>query len=126
MIQVQTLLRVCDNTGAKKVRCIKVYGRLGRSVARCGDLILVSIQKVKHHKKKKVKIKEGEVHLALVLRTKAKVVRQNFSSFAFQENSIAILSQKKKPLASRILGPVSKELRHSKYLKIASLSAGLI
>lgn len=126
MIQVQTLFRVCDNSGAKKVRCIKVCGRSGRSIARCGDLILVSVQKVKHHKKKKVKIKEGEVHLALVLRTRSKIRRQNSSFFGFQENLVALLTPKKKPLASRILGPVAKELRHSKYLKIASLSSGLI
>lgn len=126
MIQVQTIFRVCDNSGAKKVKCIKVLGGHKRKVARAGDLIVVSIQKVKQHKKKKIKIKEGEVMRALVLHTKAKVYRQNFSRFLCQENLVALITQKNKPLGTRVLGPVAKELRHSKFLKIASLSAGLV
>lgn len=126
MIQVHSIFRVSDNSGAKKVKCIKVLGGYKRKIANIGDLVIVSIQKVKHHKKKKGRLREGEVLKALIVRTKAKVYRQNFSRVICQENSVALMTPKNKPLGTRILGPVGIELRHSKFLKVASLSAGLI
>lgn len=124
MIQTETLLRVTDNSGAKKVKCIKVLGGFRRKYANYGDLIVVSIRDVKQHKKKKVKIKEGEVVHALVVRTKAKLVRQNSSHIKCQENSVVLITNKNKPIATRVLGPVPRELRHSKFMKVASLSSG--
>lgn len=126
MIQTETLIRVTDNSGAKKVKCIKVLGGFRRKFANIGDLIVVSIRRVKQHKKKKIKVKEGEVVHALVVRTKAKLVRQNSTHLKCQENSVVLITNKNKPIATRVLGPVPKELRHSKFMKVASLSAGFI
>lgn len=126
MIQTQTIFRVSDNSGAKKVKCIKVLGGFRRKFAKVGDLIVVSIRRIKQHKKKKIKIKEGDVTFALVVRTKQKVIRQNFCQFSCQENSVVLVTNKKKPIATRVLGPIPRELRHSKFMKVASLSAGFI
>nr|QRG32516.1 50S ribosomal protein L14 [Nannochloropsis limnetica]QRG32586.1 50S ribosomal protein L14 [Nannochloropsis limnetica] len=126
MIQTETLLRVTDNSGAKKVKCIKVLGGFRRKLANLGDLIVVSIRRVKQHKKKKIKVKEGEVVHALVVRTKAKLARQNSTQLQCQENSVVLMTNKNKPFATRVLGPVPRALRHSKFMKVASLSAGFI
>src|SRR6056297_434927 len=106
MIQTETLLRVTDNSGAKKVACIKVLGGFRRKFASLGDLIVVSIRRVKQHKKKKIKVKEGEVVHALVVRTKSKLVRQNSTHLQCQENSVVLMTNKNKPFATRVLGPV--------------------
>lgn len=126
MVQAQTVFRVCDNSGAKKVKCIKVLGGFRRKYAKVGDLVVVSVRFVKQHKKKKIKIKEGEVTFALVVRTKSSINRQNFSSFVCQENAVVLVANKSKPIATRVIGPVPKQLRHSKFMKIASLSSGFI
>ena len=126
MIQTETLLRVTDNSWAKKVKCIKVLGGFRRKFANLGDLIVVSIRRVKQHKKKKIKVKEGEVVHALVVRTKAKLARQNSTQLQCQENSVVLMTNKNKPFATRVLGPVPLALRHSKFMKVASLSAGFI
>jgi large subunit ribosomal protein L14 len=126
MIQSETLLRVTDNSGAKRVKCIKVLGGFRRKFANLGDLIVVSIRRVKQHKKKKIKVKEGEVVHALVVRTKSRLVRQNSTQLQCQENSVVLITNKNKPIATRVLGPVPRELRHSKFMKVASLSAGFI
>ena len=126
MIQSETLLRVTDNYGAKRVKCIKVLGGFRRKFANLGDLIVVSIRRVKQHKKKKIKVKEGEVVHALVVRTKSRLVRQNSTQLQCQENSVVLITNKNKLIATRVLGPVPRELRHSKFMKVASLSAGFI
>lgn len=124
MIQAQTIFRVSDNSGAKKARCIKVLGGFQRKVASTGDVIVVSIRRVKQHKKKKIKVKEGEVSYGLIIRTKSRVQRKNFSSFFCKENSLVILNSNKKPVGTRVLGPIPKEFRSSKFMKIVSLSSG--
>ena len=126
MIQSETLLRVTDNSGAKRVKCIKVLGGFRRKFANLGDLIVVSIRRVKQHKKKKIKVKEGEVVHALVVRTKSRLVRKNSTQLQCQENSVVLITNKNKLIATRVLGPVPRELRHSKFMKVASLSAGFI
>lgn len=124
MIQSQTIFHVCDNSGAKKIKCIKVLGGFKRKFACVGDLVVGSIQYVKQHKKKKIKVREGEVVHALIVRTRSKVFRNNYSRFYCQENSVVVVTEKTKPIATRIVGPVSKELRSSKFMRIASLSSG--
>lgn len=124
MIQTQTIFRVSDNSGAKKVKCIKVLGGFKRKVASVGDVIVVSIRRVKQHKKKKIKVKEGEVSYGIVIRTKSRFQRKNFSSFLCKENSLVLLNANKKPIGTRIIGPVPKEFRSSKFMRIASLSSG--
>lgn len=126
MIQAQSLLRVSDNSGAKKIKCIKVLGGFKRKFAHIGDLIVVSVRKVKQHKRKKIKVKEGEIAHAVIIRTKMKLRRLNSSDLKCQENSVVLIANKNKPIATRVLGPVPKELRFSKFMKVASLSAGFI
>jgi len=124
MIQSQTSLRVSDNSGAKRVKCIKVLGGFKRKLANVGDLIVVSIRKVKQHKRKKIKVKAGEVTHAVIIRVKSKSFRPNSSSVKCQENAVVLISNKTKPIATRVLGPVPRGLRHSKFMKVASLSSG--
>jgi large subunit ribosomal protein L14 len=124
MIQSQTIFRVSDNSGAKKVKCVKVLGGFRRKVASVGDVIVVSVRRVKQHKKKKIKIKEGEVCFGVIIRTKSRISRTNFSSVMCQENSLVLLNSSRKPFATRVIGPVPKQFRHSKFMRIASLSSG--
>jgi large subunit ribosomal protein L14 len=124
MIQAQTVFRVSDNSGAKKVRCIKVLGGFRRKVASLGDVVIVSIRRVKQHKKKKIKVKEGDVCYGVITRIKSHYQRQNFSSFSCKENSLVLLNSARKPIGTRVIGPVPKEFRSSKFMRIASLSAG--
>ena len=124
MIQSQTIFRVSDNSGAKKVKCVKVLGGFRRKVASVGDVIVVSIRRVKQHKKKKIKVKEGEVCFGVIIRTKSRLFRRNFSSVLCKENSLVLLNSSRKPVATRVIGPVPKQFRHSKFLRIASLSSG--
>jgi len=126
MIQTETLLQVTDNSGAKKVKCIKILGGFRRKFAKIGDLVIASIRVVKQHKKKKVKVKEEEVVHALIVRTKSKFSRQNSTQLQYQKNCVVLMTTKNKPLATRVLGPVPKILRHSKFMKVAALSAGFI
>jgi large subunit ribosomal protein L14 len=124
MVQAQTIFRVYDNSGAKKVKCIKVLGGFRRKVASTGDVIVVSIRRVKQHKKKKIKVKEGEVCFGVIIRTKSRIQRNNFSSVLCKENSLVLLNSSRKPIATRVIGPVPKQFRHSKFMRIASLSSG--
>lgn len=126
MIQSQTILPVSDNSGAKRVKCIKVLGGFRRKFAKAGDLIAVSVQDVKQHKKKRIRVKKGEVCQALVIRTRSKLVRKNYSRLAYNDKMVVLMTNKKKPIATRVLGPVAKELRQSKFLKVALLASGFI
>lgn len=126
MLQVQSLFRVCDNSGAKKVRCIKVLGGFKRKYAKVGDLIVVSVRRVKQHKKKKIKIKEGDIVRAVIVRSKAITKRRNYSQFKWRENAVVVIASRTKPFATRIIGPVSREIRLTKFMKLASLSSGLV
>jgi large subunit ribosomal protein L14 len=126
MLQVQSLFRVCDNSGAKKVRCIKVLGGFKRKYAKVGDLIVVSVRRVKQHKKKKIKIKEGDVVRAVIVRSKAITKRCNYSQFKWKENAVVVIASRTKPFATRVIGPVSREIRLTKFMKLASLSSGLV
>lgn len=126
MLQMQSLFRVCDNSGAKKVKCIKVLGGFRRKYAKIGDLIVVSVRRVKQHKKKKIKIKEGDVLRAVIVRVKSTIKRANYTHVKWKENATVVLGNRSKPYATRILGPISKEIRLSKYTKLVSLSSGSI
>jgi large subunit ribosomal protein L14 len=120
MIQKQTKLKITDNTGAKKAQCIQIYKK---KTATIGDFILLSIKKIKK-KHTRISITKGSLFKALVIRTKFK--RKNvFNHYiTFNENSVILLnSQTKQPLGTRILGPVSFDLRKQKHCKILSLSS---
>ncbi len=118
MIQMQTSLDIADNSGAKKVMCIKVLGGSHRRYAGIGDIIKVSIRDVIP----RGKVKKGEVYNALVVRTRKGVRRPDGSVIRFDGNAAVILNANLQPVGTRIFGPVTRELRGEKYMKIISLA----
>ncbi len=118
MIQMQTSLDIADNSGAKRVMCIKVLGGSHRRYAGIGDIIKVSIKDAIP----RGKVKKGEVYNALVVRTKKGVRRADGSSIRFDENAAVILNGQLQPIGTRIFGPVARELREKQYMKIISLA----
>ncbi|NOR79901.1 MAG: 50S ribosomal protein L14 [Methyloprofundus sp.] len=118
MIQMQTNLDVADNSGAKKVMCIKVLGGSHRRYAAIGDIIKVSIRDAIP----RGRVKKGEVYNALVVRTKKGVRRADGSLIRFDGNAAVILNAQLQPLGTRIFGPVTRELRNEKFMKIISLA----
>lgn len=124
MIQVQSLLNISDNSGCKLGRCIKIIHGYKNRWSSCGDLILLSIQKLK--KGRKTKIQKGELIQGVILRTKSKFRKNNTNFIKFNENSVGLVNKQFRPIGTRILGPVLRELRKSKFMKLASLSEGFI
>jgi len=118
MIQMQTNLDVADNSGAKKVMCIKVLGGSHRRYAGIGDIIKVSIKDAIP----RGRVKKGEVYNALVVRTRKGVRRPDGSVIRFDGNAAVILNNNLQPLGTRIFGPVTRELRGDKFMKIISLA----
>lgn len=122
MIQMQTLLDVADNTGAMKVMCIKVLGGSKRRYASVGDIIKVSIKDAAP----RGRVKKGDVYNAVVVRT-AKGVRRNDGSLVkFDNNAVVLLNAKHEPIGTRIFGPVTRELRNERFMKIVSLAPEVI
>jgi large subunit ribosomal protein L14 len=126
MIQQQTILRVSDNSGAKTVRCFKVLGGFKKKYASLGDVIIVSVQKLRNKLKKTSKVKKGEVYKALIIRTKAKHRKEDGSEILFKGNAVVLLNKQGNPIGTRILGPIPKVLKKKKFQKIISISAGLV
>ena len=118
MIQVQTELTVADNTGAKRVECIKVLGGSKRRYAAIGDLIVITVKDAIPNGK----VKKGTVHKAVVVRTKKAIYRNDGSSVKFDNNAAVIIDEKGEPLGTRIFGPVTRELRIKGQTKIISLA----
>lgn len=118
MIQTETNLIVADNSGAKKVRCIKVLGGSGRRYAYVGDLIVVSVKAAIPNSA----VKKGEVSRAVVVRTKKEVRRKDGSYIRFDENAAVLLNPQNEPRGTRIFGPVARELREKQFMKIVSLA----
>ena len=118
MIKMQTRLKVADNSGAKEVMCIKVLGGSKRRTASIGDVIVVSVKDALPNSK----VKKGDVAKAVVVRTIHKLRRQDGSMIRFDENSAVLINNNKEPIGTRIFGPVARELRAKKYIKIISLA----
>ena len=118
MIQDQTILDVADNSGAKKVMCIKVLGGSKRRYASVGDIIVVSVKEAMPH----AKVKKGDVMRAVVVRTKKEVGRPDGTYIKFDNNSAVMLSSTGEPVGTRIFGPVARELRMKNFMKIVSLA----
>jgi len=119
MIQVQSRLRVADNSGAKEVMCVKVLGGFKRRYAGVGDIIVASVKTATPHNP----VKKGDVIYAVVVRTKKEIRRADGSYVRFDDNACVIIDkEKKEPKASRIFGPVARELRGAGYMKIISLA----
>lgn len=122
MIQQETILDVADNTGAKKVLCIKVLGGSRRRYASVGDLIVVSIKEALPNSK----IKKGDVHKAVVVRTTKEIPRADGSYIKFDTNSAVLINAQKEMIGNRIFGPVARELRAKNFMKIISLAAEVL
>ncbi len=118
MIQMQTRLKVADNSGAKEVMCIKVLGGSKRRFAAIGDIIVVSIKEALPNSK----VKKGEVAKAVVVRTIHKLRRADGSYIRFDDNSAVLINAAKEPIGTRIFGPVARELRAKQFVKIVSLA----
>ena len=118
MIQVQTELYVADNTGAKKIECIKVLGGSKRRYASIGDTIVVAVKEAIP----KGKVKKGAVHKAVVVRTKKEIFRNDGSKIQFDTNAVVLTDEKGEPIGTRIFGPVTRELRVRGHTKIISLA----
>lgn len=120
MIQLNSYLTVADNSGAKIVKCIKTLK--GTKVGHIGDKIIVAVQKALPNRK----IKVGEVSESLIVRVKKEFKRSDGTTLSFSENSVIMLNKKNMPQGSRIFGPVPKELRNKKNMKIVSIAQGII
>ena len=122
MIQTQSYLEVADNSGARRVMCIKVLGGSKRRYARVGDLIKVTVKEAIP----RGKVKKGQVITAVVVRTKKVVRRPDGSLIKFDENAAVLLNAQDAPIGTRIFGPVTRELRGEKFMKIISLAPEVI
>ena len=118
MIQMQSTLLVADNSGAKKIQCIKVLGGSKRRFASIGDVIVITVKDAIP----RGKVKKGEVHKAVIVRTAKEVFRQDGSSIRFDRNAAVLINNNGEPIGTRIFGPVTRELRAKKYMKIISLA----
>ena len=118
MIQQQSNLEVADNSGARRVMCIKVLGGAGRKFASVGDVIVVSIKDAIP----RGKVKKGEVHRAVIVRTKRDIHRADGSTIRFDRNAAVLLTKQNEPIGTRIFGPVTRELRAKQFMKIVSLA----
>jgi len=118
MIQMQSVLDVADNSGARRVMCIKVLGGSHRRYAAIGDIIKVSVKEAIP----RGKVKKGDVHSAVVVRTRKGVRRPDGSVVRFDRNAAVMLNANNQPIGTRIFGPVTRELRNAKFMKIVSLA----
>ena len=124
MIQVGTQLYVADNSGAKKVECIKVFNKTTQRVGQVGELILVSVKEL--NEKQTQKVKKGQIFKAIILETRSPIHRKDGSSLKFQRNTALLLSPQLSPLGTRIQGLVPYELRQKNFTKILALSSSSI
>ena len=118
MIQMQSTLDVADNSGAKRVQCIKVLGGSKRRTASVGDVIVVSVKEAQP----RARVKKGDVHRAVIVRTRKDVRRPDGSVIRFDKNAAVLVDNKKEPVGTRIFGPVPRELRAKNHMKIISLA----
>lgn len=118
MIQMRTVLDVADNSGAKRVMCIKVLGGTRRKYAGLGDVIVVSIREAGPD----AKVKKGDVKKAVIVRVRKETRRSDGTYIKFDENSAVLINEQGEPIGTRIFGPVARELRAKKFMKIVSLA----
>ena len=124
MIQLQSILKVADNSGAKTVKCIKVLGGYNKKTAYVGDIIVASVQELRNRYKSTSKIKKGEVITALIVRSKFQKKRKDGLFMKFDEDNVVLLNKQLKFLGTKVLGILPKELKKEKFLKLASISSG--
>ncbi|MDE0813166.1 MAG: 50S ribosomal protein L14 [Alphaproteobacteria bacterium] len=122
MIQMQTSLDVADNSGARRVQCIKVLGGSKRRTAGVGDIIVVSVKEAIP----RGRVQKGDVHKAVIVRTAKEIRRQDGSSIRFDRNAAVLINPQGEPIGTRIFGPVTRELRAKQFMKIISLAPEVI
>lgn len=118
MIQLRTMLEVADNSGARKVQCIKVLGGSARRYASIGDIIVVAVREAEPQSA----VKKGDVKKAVVVRTRKEIRRDNGTYIKFDNNAAVLINEAKEPVGTRIFGPVARELRNKYFMKIISLA----
>ena len=118
MIQMESKILVADNSGARKVKCIRVLGGSRRRFASVGDIIVVAVSEAMPN----ARVKKGEVRRAVIVRTKKTIGRPDGSSISFDENAAVLIETSKEPVGNRIFGPVARELRAAGFMKIISLA----
>ncbi len=118
MIQMQTSLDVADNSGARRVQCIKVLGGAKRRFAHVGDVIVVSVKEAIP----RGRVKKGDMHRAVIVRTAKEIRRADGSTIRFDKNAAVLVTPQNEPIGTRIFGPVTRELRAKKFMKIVSLA----
>ena len=118
MIQAETRLTVADNSGAKQLYCIKVLGRSSSRSARIGDIVVVSVKEAIPN----AKVKKGDILKAVIVRTKKEIRRPDGSFIRFDDNSAVLINNQQEPIGTRIFGPVARELRAKRFMKIISLA----
>ena len=126
MIQKGTYLKVIDNSGAKKASCIHVVGGYRKRYGKTGDIIVVSIKSLRSKRREVSKIKKGDVVKALIVQTKVYHPSYSNEIVSFFENSVVLLNNQNKLLGTRVFGPIQNTFRYTKYLRILSLSSGVI
>ena len=122
MIQNETNLSIADNSGARRIQCIKVLGGSKRRSASIGDIIVVSIKDAIP----RAKVKKGDVYKAVIVRTSKDLKREDGTTIRFDKNAAVLLDKQEEPIATRIFGPVTRELRSKKFMKIISLAPEVI
>ncbi len=118
MIQTQSVLQVADNTGARRVACVKVLGGSQRRYASIGDIIVVSVKEALPNSR----VKKKQLHRAVVVRTKKEIARSDGSYIRFDDNSVVLIDANRELIGTRIFGPVARELRAKRFMKIVSLA----
>lgn len=118
MIQMKSLLNIADNSGARKAVCVKVLGGSKRRYAGIGDIIVVAVREALPNSK----IAKGSVHKAVIVRTAKEIRREDGSYIRFDDNSAVLINNQKEPVGTRIFGPVARELRGQRFMKIVSLA----
>ncbi len=118
MIQAETMCSVADNSGAKRAQCIKVLGGSRRRYARIGDIIVVAIKEAMPNSP----VKKGEVRRAVVVRTVKETGREDGTYIRFDDNAVVIINEAREPMGTRIFGPVARELRRKRFMRIVSLA----
>ena len=122
MIQMQTNLDVADNSGARRVQCIKVLGGSKRMTAHVGDVIVVSVKEAIP----RGRVKKGDIHRAVIVRTAKEISRQDGTSIRFDRNAAVLIDRNNEPIGTRIFGPVTREVRAKQFMKIVSLAPEVI
>ena len=118
MIQVESNLEVADNSGARRIQCIRVLGGTGRKTATIGDVIVVTVKEAIP----RGRVKKGDIHRAVIVRTAKEIHRSDGTSIRFDRNAAVLISPQGEPIGTRIFGPVTRELRGRRYMKIISLA----